>query len=126
LRAFFEARSCSHRDAIGPQLKTLCEEHAMKASQALIFWTPRMDVVVTDLADGDPAWGHLYDYNGGAAQTKTRSLRGDAGKLQLFIDFHTLVVRDGIDPRQAHEAFMAIDEYRDCIAPGIEDYGFKP
>lgn len=37
----------------------------------------------------------------------------------LFVDFHTIVVRDGIDPSVAHEAFLAIDEYTMTISPDI-------
>ncbi|MEH3117107.1 MAG: hypothetical protein PGN25_05720 [Methylorubrum populi] len=37
----------------------------------------------------------------------------------LFIDFNTLVVRDGIDPKEAHRAFLVIDEYRDRISPDV-------
>jgi hypothetical protein len=39
---------------------------------------------------------------------------------QLFIDFHTMVVRDGIDPKAAHRAHPKIDEYRRRISPDIE------
>jgi hypothetical protein len=35
--------------------------------------------------------------------------------MMLFIDFHTITVRDGIDPQAA----LKIDEYRRRIAPGI-------
>jgi len=38
----------------------------------------------------------------------------------LFIEFNAMVVRDGINPQIAHKAFLAIDEYRDAIAPDIE------
>jgi hypothetical protein len=44
-------------------------------------------------------------------------MKGDQSALRLFIEFHTLVVRDGIDPQAAHEAFLAVDEYRDLISP---------
>lgn len=37
----------------------------------------------------------------------------------LFIRFNTLVVRDGINPKVAHAAFLGIDEYRAAIAPDI-------
>jgi hypothetical protein len=37
--------------------------------------------------------------------------------LSLFVLFNTLVIRDGIDPARAHEAFLAIDEYRRTISP---------
>ena len=38
----------------------------------------------------------------------------------LFIEFNAMIVRDGIDPQEAHHAFLAIDEYREAIAPDIE------
>jgi hypothetical protein len=44
--------------------------------------------------------------------------------LAMFILFNTVTVRDGIDVKRAHEAFLAIDEYRQTIspdAPGAED-----
>jgi len=45
----------------------------------------------------------------------------DAERLtMMLLDFHTMVVRDGIDPQVAHRAFLEIDEYRRVIAPDIE------
>jgi hypothetical protein len=37
--------------------------------------------------------------------------------LAMFILFNTLVIRDGIHPFRAHEAFLEIDEYRQTISP---------
>lgn len=37
--------------------------------------------------------------------------------LFLFIAFNTLTVRDGMDPKVTHEAFLAIPEYRQVIWP---------
>ncbi len=48
---------------------------------------------------------------------RVRSMTGDELIAQLFIDFHTIVVRDRVDPQKAHEAFLAIDEYREHISP---------
>jgi hypothetical protein len=36
--------------------------------------------------------------------------------LSMFILFNTLVVRDNIDPKAAHTAFLQIDEYRSTIS----------
>jgi hypothetical protein len=36
----------------------------------------------------------------------------------MFVAFHAMVVRDGIDPQVAHTAFLEIDEYR-AIVDGI-------
>lgn len=38
----------------------------------------------------------------------------------LFIDFHTIVVRDGVSPQDAHREFLKIDEYREFISPDID------
>ena len=43
----------------------------------------------------------------------------DRKVLMMFLDFHTLVVRDGIDPQAAHREFLKIDEYRRRISPDI-------
>jgi hypothetical protein len=37
--------------------------------------------------------------------------------LSMFVLFNTVVVRDGIDPAAAHQAFLEIDEYRQHISP---------
>jgi hypothetical protein len=37
----------------------------------------------------------------------------------VFVHFHTIVTRDGIDPQDAHRAFLAIEEYRQSISPDI-------
>jgi len=38
----------------------------------------------------------------------------------MFITFHMLVVRDGVDPLKAHREFLKIDEYRRRIDSEIE------
>ena len=44
----------------------------------------------------------------------------DRKVLMLFLDFHTLVVRDGINPQAAHREFLKIDEYRRRISSDID------
>jgi hypothetical protein len=46
--------------------------------------------------------------------------RADLRPLRLFLEFHTLVVRDGIDPHALHKEFLKIDEYRWHLAPDVE------
>ena len=105
----------------------------MKARDALIAWTPihyadydgprRLtvgQVKVGPLISGDARdWTEPYAHTGGAAYTRVRELRGAESALRCFVDFHHIVLRDGIDPQVAHEAFLAIDEYRDCLAADI-------
>ena len=47
-------------------------------------------------------------------------MSGHKSIAKLFIDFHTVVVRDKIDPQAAHQAFLVVDEYRSMISPDIE------
>lgn len=55
----------------------------------------------------------------GACLARLHKLNKHQRAAQLFIDFHTLVVRDGISPADAHREFLKIDEYRRLIAPDI-------
>ncbi|TXM84107.1 hypothetical protein FV219_26940, partial [Methylobacterium sp. WL122] len=62
---------------------------------------------------------------GGAGSSALQALTGEARIARLFIDFQTLVVRDGLDPQAVHRAFLAIDEYRFRIAPDTEGAEFE-
>jgi hypothetical protein len=46
-------------------------------------------------------------------------MRGWQAVAMTFIEFNTIVARDGIDPKTAHEAFLAIDEYAERISPDM-------
>ena len=100
----------------------------MEAREALIAWTPAH--LANDptagqikigllLSEGDRDWTAPYASTGGAAYKERRTLPDDTSALMAFVDFHTVVVRDGIDPQVAHQAFLAIDEYRERISPDI-------
>jgi hypothetical protein len=102
----------------------------MKAHEALIAWTPNTSgwreratagqVKVGPLIDADNVdWTNPFSHTGGAAYIQRRKLRGAESVAKLFIDFHTLVVRDGIESQVAHEAFLMIDEYAESISPDI-------
>jgi hypothetical protein len=100
----------------------------MKAHEALIAWTPadwptgntQGQVKVGPLITKENDWTTPFEYTGGAAYTERRDWRGQQSLAQVFIEFHTLVVRDGIDPQVAHEAFLAIDEYAEAISSDIK------
>ena len=100
----------------------------MKAYEAMIAWTPAYyqgDLTVGQVEvgplvkEGDPDWTKSYRFTGGAAFASRHGARGAESLAYLFIDFHTLVVRDGIEFSKVHEAFLAIDEYRAAISPEI-------
>lgn len=105
----------------------------MKAAEALIAWTPARETdqptcgqvkVGHLLHEGEVDWTDPYTSTGGAAHVDRRSYTGWKSIALVFIDFNTLVVGDGLDPKVVHEAFLAIDEYRQRISPdlpGAED-----
>jgi hypothetical protein len=98
----------------------------MKQTEAIIAWTPVRwadlrpetagQVVVLPAPDG-AGEARRYMMRAGASSSALAGLTEEARIARLFIDFQTLVVRDGIDPQVAHRAFLAIDEYRFRIAP---------
>lgn len=106
----------------------------MKQSDAIIAWTParwaelRPDtagqVAVLPAPDAEGA-AKRFMMRAGAGSSALRTLTGEARVARLFIDFQTLVVRDGLDPQAVHRAFLAIDEYRFRIAPDTEGAEFE-
>lgn len=106
----------------------------MKQSDAIIAWTParwaelRPDtagqVAVLPAPDAEGA-AKCFMMRGGAGSSALQALTGEARIARLFIDFQTLVVRDGLDPQAVHRAFLAIDEYRFRIAPDTEGAEFE-
>ncbi|MCJ2098442.1 hypothetical protein [Methylobacterium sp. E-046] len=98
----------------------------MKQLEALIAWTPTHwedvkpdtvgKVVVVPFPD-ETGLSNLYAMTGGACYADQHSAPEWQRLAMLFIDFNTIVVRDGINPQEAHRAFIAIDEYRLKIAP---------
>jgi hypothetical protein len=99
----------------------------MKIAEALIAWTPAGvespragQVQIGRLVGTDQhEWTASYTHAGGAANRAVRQLSGAEAVARTFVEFHTLVTRDGIDPRTAHEAFLVIDEYTTHISPDI-------
>lgn len=106
----------------------------MKQIEAIIAWTPIRwaalkpdtagQVAVLSSPDAGEA-GKRYMMRAGASSSGLRALSQEARIARLFIDFQTLVVRDGIDPQTAHRAFLEIDEYRYRIAPDTEGAEFE-
>jgi hypothetical protein len=106
----------------------------MKYADSLIAYTPARGDYVLDstrgtmgqvtigrlLRDGEPDWTDPYMMTCGGAFTRARKLKGERAKLMALIDWHTMVVRDGIDPKLAHKEFLKIDEYRAALAPDLE------
>ncbi len=57
-------------------------------------------------------WSDDYDMISGCCD-RYRIPEDLHGKvMMMFIDFHTLVVAEGLDPQAVHMEFLKIDEYR--------------
>ena len=67
------------------------------------------------LADRLPLSRRVCAANGMQARTQAERI------ALMFIGFNMLVVRDRLDPQTVHRAFMAIDEYRLCMAPDLSE-----
>lgn len=106
----------------------------MKQREAIIAWTPHRwaalkpetagQVAVLPFPDVDGA-AKRFMMRAGASSPALHEMPEEARIARLFIDFQTLVVRDGIDAQAAHTAFLAIDEYRYRIAPDTEGAEFE-
>jgi hypothetical protein len=83
------------------------------------FWKTAGQVVVVphpdfeDLSEG-------YRKTTGACFAAFHEASDDQRLAMILLDFHSMVVRDGIDPRAAHAALLVIDEYRRAISPDVE------
>ncbi len=64
-------------------------------------------------------WSDGFDFAVGACSSHLHSKSEPERVAQLFQDFHTMVVRDGVDPLVAHDALLQIEEYRQHIATDI-------
>lgn len=84
-------------------------------------------VIGWDAAAGDVRAGTLRDSldwprgmtTCGAVFAGWRGATAQRRLVHLFVDFHTMTVRDGIDPARAHAALLTIREYRRAIAPDV-------
>ena len=63
---------------------------------------------------------HRLDFTTGCCELARHEWPEDRKVTMMFIDFHTLIVRDGINPQAAHKEFLKIDEYRRRISPDID------
>lgn len=101
----------------------------MKAHEVIIAWTPE--------------WVYEDSYSG-PLRGKLEVAKRDSPKAQLladqhfmiefftpnstpeqrmfhvFLEFQSVVVRDGIDAKLAHSQFLKIDEYAEHIAPDCQ------
>ena len=91
----------------------------MKLVEAMYGWNRNSDEIGVGPWPDTTGWSDRYSLSGGACYTNIRQMSSDQQVAQIFIDFHTLVVRDGVDVQAVHRAFLKIDEFRRSIAPDI-------
>lgn len=100
----------------------------MKHYNAVIVWTPNLEHVPLEdrgqvsvrTLQSCKNWSKPdFARTCGAVEGSRRNPSAE-NVMMVFVDFHTLVVRDGIDPKAAHAAFLAIDEYRRIISHDID------
>ena len=57
-------------------------------------------------------WSRSYSMTSGCCHMNRHEMTSEGKAMRLFLDFHALVVRSGINPQDAHREFLKIDEYR--------------
>ncbi len=90
----------------------------------MIAWTPGEPEAV-EIGPWPDRTGWSYHpghrlFTTGCCELARHEWTEDRNVMMMFIDFHTLIVRDGIDPQAAHREFLKIDEYRRYISPDID------
>lgn len=90
----------------------------MKYADAMIAWEPNGAIKVGPWPD-TAGWSEAFPLTSGACYAEVRKMTGWQAVAMMLLDFHAVVVRDGVSPQAAHEAFLAIDEYRARISPDI-------
>ena len=99
----------------------------MKLANAMYAWTPpdcpELKTVGTVFVGTHPdttGWSRAYMFSSGACDLSFAQATAADRVAMLLKTFHTMVVRDSIDPQLAHEALLQIAEYRWAISPDIE------
>lgn len=87
----------------------------MRVKSAVVWWVPKGDCgVVLNTPEGKrtiPKGALWMPLNYGHVKFPL---------LALFVQFNTMVVRDGVDPLTAHRALLRVDAYRKTISPDME------
>ena len=65
-------------------------------------------------------WSRRLDFTSGCCELARHEWPEDRKVMMMFIDFHALVVRDGMNPPAVHREFLKIDEYHRRISPDID------
>ena len=95
----------------------------MHAWEAVVAWNQATkEVTVLSLDDYRRAWKTItlrFPSDVGATFSDRAAARGAKAVALVFIDFHTLVVRDAMPIEAVHQEFLKIDEYKRHMSPDI-------
>lgn len=99
-----------------------------KYKNCMIAWTPKYDFNRGNETRGcaevgqwpdKTGWSKKYQRTVGGCNFDIQQGDKIENLLSIFMEFNVLVVRDGINPQVAHEAFLDIEEYAKHIAPDM-------
>ncbi len=90
----------------------------MNLNETMIAWNPGAEIMVGPWPDRTD-WAQGLRWTAGACFSEQRDSNPSEQVTQMLLGFHACVVRDGIDPQDAHREFLKIAEYRKRIAPDI-------
>ena len=99
----------------------------MKFCESMVMWKPNSsNVMVVPIWNGpgrrpqedDEKKNYPYWFSG--RDSRYRGLSALRTKLIVYIEAIHLIVRDKVDPKSVHKAFLAIDEYVDGLADDVE------
>lgn len=91
----------------------------MKATETMyVWWLDTKKIAVGPWPDRI-GWSRGCDRSSGACFSDFHHMTSEQLGRRLFIDAMKIIVRDGLDPQDVHNAFCRIREYRDGLPPDM-------
>lgn len=93
--------------------------------KAMILWNPKNEgggIKVIRNPERSREFRHLH-CSAGACYAYWAGMTTEQRKTKLLIEAWHIAVRDGLDPKEIHEALMVVPEYREMLSgdmPGEE------
>jgi hypothetical protein len=91
----------------------------MKYRNCMIAYNPFSSDIVVGPHPDRTGWSDDYERAVGGCWLRTKTQSWERNVIQMLLDFHHAVVRDGVPVEAAHRAFSAIDEYREVMADDV-------
>ena len=90
----------------------------MKYANCMYAWNPKGEIVVGPHPD-KTGWSNSFLYSSGSCVLHTKKMTDIEKQHFILSDFVAIVIRDGVNPKAVHEAFLTIDEYRNAIPEDV-------